>query len=270
VRSRFAELMQRPDEEIDLGLAALLIAQEEYADLEPEPHLARLDELAALVEARLLPDMTARERVEALTQGLVWECGFHGNKDDYYDPRNSFLNDVLERRTGIPITLSVVFAEVGRRAGMDVRGVGFPAHFLARHEDVIFDPFHDGRVLTEGDCRELLRSLTNGGIVFQAQYLEPTPAKQIVMRMLNNLKQIYLNARYYQKAIGIMDRLLMVAPASYDELRDRGAVYAELKNYARAQADFNEYLRHRGQAADAGAVREALQNIANVVTLMDE
>src|SRR5690348_8717426 len=155
-KERFARLMQEPEERLDLGLAALLIAQEEYPDLDVDRWLRELDELGRQARDRVQPGMPAAEAVQALGGLLGGELGFRGNEDEYYDPRNSFLNDVLERRTGIPISLAAVYIEVGRRAGADVRGVGFPAHFLARCEDVIFDPFNGGRIVTEDDCRELL------------------------------------------------------------------------------------------------------------------
>lgn len=266
---RFTELMQLPDGEIDLGLAALLIAQEEYPELDVDRYLAQLDELGHQARALLSPAMTEREQVQMLAQLLVWDHGFHGNEEDYYNPLNSFLNDVLERRTGIPITLTVVFIEVGRRAGVDVRGVGFPAHFLARLGDVVFDPFHDARILSEDDCRQLLARLSNSGMPFDARYLAPTPARQIVLRMLNNLKHIYLNARYYRKAIGVMNRLLLANPNAVDELRDRGAVYGELKQYAQAKADLEAYLTHVTNAEEAATVRQAIDNIDGIMALMD-
>ncbi|MFI5266498.1 MAG: SirB1 family protein [Chloroflexota bacterium] len=269
-KEQFAQLMRGPDDQLDLGRAALLIAEEEYPDIDVDRYLRRLDELGQQARDRLNPDMSSREAVEVLGQLLARDRGFRGNQDDYYDSRNSFLNDVLDRQTGIPITLSAVYIEVGRRAGLDVQGVGFPAHFLAKHHDIIFDPFNAGRILSEGDCRALLAEMTGGSMDFQPRFLEPAPTKQILARMLNNLKQIYLNARYYRKAIGIMDRLLMVNPIGYGELRDRGAVYAELKQYAQAKADLEAYLKQPRQPEDAPAVRQALRNIDNVITLMDD
>ncbi|HVA26504.1 MAG TPA: tetratricopeptide repeat protein [Chloroflexota bacterium] len=269
-KEQFAQLMRGPHEQLDLGLAALLIAQEEYPDLDLDGYLRQLDDLGQQARDRLTPDAPPDAAVEALSRLLSEEHGFRGNQDDYYDPRNSFLNDVLDRRAGIPISLAAVYVEVGRRAGLNVRGVGFPAHFLAEHRGVIFDPFNGGHILSEGDCRALLLQMTGGSMDFQPRFLEPTPTKHILARMLNNLKQIYLKARYYRKAVGIMDRLLLVNPISYGELRDRGAVHAELKQYAQAKADFEAYLKQPHQPEDASAVRRALRNIDNVMTLMDD
>jgi regulator of sirC expression with transglutaminase-like and TPR domain len=267
-KERFAALICLPDEDIDLGLGALLIAGEEYPDLDHEPYLRQLDEMGGQAAARLSPDMSAKEQVEALAQLLAVEHGFRGNEDDYYDPRNSFLNDVLERRTGIPITLATVYIEVGQRAGLDVAGVGFPTHFLARLGDVVFDPFREGRIVGEDDCRQLLAEASDGQLTFEPAYLEPTPTKQMLVRMLNNLKAIYLRSRYYRKALGIMDRLLLAEPKNYRELRDRGAVWAELKQFGQAKADLEEYLQHSKE--DAAAVRQAIRNMDNLMMLMDE
>jgi regulator of sirC expression with transglutaminase-like and TPR domain len=269
-KERFAQLLRAPDGELDLGLAALLIAQEEYPELDVEACLRQLDALGRQARERIRPGMTPPDVVGALGRLLAEEEGFRGHEDDYYDPRNSFLNDVLERRVGIPITLSVLYVEVARRAGVPAEGVGFPAHFLARFEEVVFDPFHGGRVLTHDDCAAMLEAMSGGSIPFTADLLQPTPGRQIAVRMLNNLKHIYLNARYYRKAIGIMDRLLLVSPDAADELRDRGAVYTELKQYAAAREDFQAYLRKVPGAADRNAVRQALARIDSVVTLMDD
>ena len=264
-----ARLMRLPDAEIDLALAALLIAQEEYPELDVRTWLDQLDAMATEVKKRLRPDIAPAEAAGVLSGWLAGEQGFRGNQDEYYDPRNSFLNDVLERRTGIPISLSVVYVAVGRRAGLDVAGVGFPAHFLARCEGILLDPFGGGRILTDDDCRALLARASGSSVPFQARFLEATPAKQIVTRMLTNLKHIYVNARYYRKAIGVIDRLLAVDTKAYRELRDRGIIHAELKQYGQARADLEACLERCTQPEEVFAVRKALKNIEDVMTLMD-
>jgi regulator of sirC expression with transglutaminase-like and TPR domain len=269
-RDLFRELAQTPDSQLDLALGALLIAEEEYPELDRGRYLARLDELGAEARTRRASAGNAAERVQLLAQLLAWDHGFHGNRDDYSDPRNSFLNDVLDRRTGIPITLSVLYIEVGRRAGIDVQGVGFPAHFLARHEDVIFDPFSEGRMLSIDDCRELLQRTAKGRIAFRPEMLEPTPPRAILVRMLNNLKHIYVRARYYRKAIGIIDRLLMLQPDAYEELRDRGAIRAELKQFALARADLAAYVERCTQPERALEAKQAISNIDRLTALIDD
>lgn len=269
-REVFRQLVQAPDNQLDLALGALLIAEEEYPELDRGPYLARLDELAGEARSRLESAATASQRVQALSQLLAWDHGFHGNRDDYYDPRNSFLNDVLDRRVGIPIALSVLYIEVARRAGMPAEGVGFPTHFLARHEDVIFDPYGEGRILSTEDCQELLQRTSEGRIPFRPELLAPTPPKQILMRMLNNLKHIYIRAKYYRKAIGIIDRLLMIDSGDYEELRDRGAIHIELKQFALAKADLTTYLQHCKQPERALEAKQAITNIERFMTLIDD
>lgn len=269
-RDLFRQLLQAPDGQLDLALGALLIAEAEYPELDRERYLVRLEELAGEAQSRLQSATSASQRVQALSQLLAWDHGFHGNHDDYYDPRNSFLNDVLDRRVGIPITLAVLYIEIGRRAGMPTEGVGFPTHFLARHEDVIFDPFGEGRILSTEDCRELLQRTSEGRIPFRSELLTAAPPKQILMRMLNNLKHIYIRAKYYRKAIGIIDRLLIIDSSDYEELRDRGAIHIELKQFALAKADLTAYLEHCTQPERALEAKQAIKNVERFMTLIDE
>src|SRR2546425_8487619 len=167
-RRAFAALLALPDEAIDLGQAALLIAREEYPDLEVGPYLLRLDEMAEIVRSRLRGGEGFTSRIAHLNRLLFEEMGFRGNREEYYDPRNSFLNDVLDRRVGIPITLSTVYLEVGRRIGCRLAGVAFPGHFLVRHTgreampDILIDPFNRGQILTEKECQALLMERYGG------------------------------------------------------------------------------------------------------------
>jgi regulator of sirC expression with transglutaminase-like and TPR domain len=271
----FVKLMQLPDEKIDLGIAALLIAEEEYPELDRERYLAMLDDIGAEARSRISGAGTPAAVVERLSAFLGGDLGFSGNQDDYYDPRNSFLNDVLERRTGIPISLSTVYIEAGRRAGLNMQGVGFPAHFLAKYvppdgAEVVFDAFDGGRILSVDDCRVRLAELSDGSIEFRPAYVAAMPTKQIAQRMLNNLKSIYVDARYYRKAIGIIDRLLVIDPGAYQELRDRGAMHVELKQFAHARSDLETYLQRCKEGDDVAGIRQALRVIDDVVTMMDE
>lgn len=260
-RARFAALMRRDDADIDLAEAALLIAAEAYPELDPDRYLAALDELAAAARARIAGAGDDRARVRALLDFLAREQRFTGNQDDYYDRRNSFLNEVLERRTGIPITLALVYIEVGRRAGVPVQGVGFPGHFLAKVEstedDVVFDPFF-AQVLNEEQCARRLQAVLGKETTFDPQYLRAATAKEIVVRMLRNLKQIYLQAREYAPALGCSERILLVEPDLPPELRDRGLLYQHLECYAAAQADLERFLALAPDDDSADVVRETL------------
>jgi regulator of sirC expression with transglutaminase-like and TPR domain len=251
---RFREMVARPDAEVDLAEASLLIAGEEYPDLEPGRYLTRLDEMAAALGLDA-GDARAEEAVAALNRLLFEQEGFHGNTEDYYDPRNSFLNDVLDRRTGIPISLCTVYMEVGRRAGLSVEGVGLPGHFVVRLSSspapVLVDPFHGGAVLTLEDCQRRLDRIYAGRLRLAPNMLAACGRKSILSRMLRNLKGIYVKAGDYVRALRAVEMLRSLDPESVDELRDRGVLYAALDCFAAAAADLEGYLALRPQCAEA-------------------
>ncbi|MFN0123073.1 MAG: SirB1 family protein [Blastocatellia bacterium] len=259
-RTQFAEMAARSDELIELDRAALLIAAEEYRQLELAPYLAMLDEFAAGVRAMKAVD--ARARVTALGEYLFQWRGFQGNTTDYYDARNSFLSDVLERKTGIPITLSVVYIEVARRLGLRMRGVGMPGHFLVRYEDeegeLIIDAFHGGKVLSMEQCRELFAGLYGAGVAFTPGFLSAVSARQILIRMLRNLKGIYARAGAHRQTLGTIERVLLLDPDLPEEIRDRGLARAGLREYAAGLRDLEQYLRLRPGAGDAARIREKI------------
>jgi regulator of sirC expression with transglutaminase-like and TPR domain len=247
-------MVARPDAEVDLAEASLLIAGEEYPDLEPGRYLARLDEMAAAL-GRGAGDARTEEAVAALNRLLFEQEGFHGNTEDYYDPRNSFLNDVLDRRIGIPISLCTVYMEVGRRAGLSVEGVGLPGHFVVRLSSspapVLVDPFHGGAVLTLEDCQRRLDRIYAGRLRLAPNMLAACGRKSILSRMLRNLKGIYVKAGDYVRALRAVEMLRSLDPESVDELRDRGVLYAALDCFAAAAADLEGYLALRPQCAEA-------------------
>ncbi len=205
--------------------AALWVAAEEYPELDVEGQLARFDWLAERV--RRLGAKLKLPRAEALRVALAEEQGFHGNRENYADPCNSFLNDVLDRRTGIPITLSMIYIETARRLGWEAYGVNFPGHFLMAVIEIdaqrkIVDPFNGGKILTQDDCAHLAGRMSGGKLPFSEQLLEPAPPSRIVYRLLSNLKRIYTSAPVDpQKALAIVERLLVLAPDSDGDLRDR-------------------------------------------------
>ena len=216
-------LLDQPEPDIDLGRAALLLARTEYPDLDLETEIGRLDRLAAQSAPLVKSEADPAARVGALRHFLAGICGFHGNEDDYYDPKNSFLNHVLERRTGIPITLSVVYMEIGRRLGVPLSGVGLPGHFLVKYAEsgnaFFLDPFHGGRTVTPQGCRELVAQMYQGEIRFQDVFLAPVDKKYIVIRMLNNLRRIYLGQRQLRKALAVVEMILAIQPASAGDLK---------------------------------------------------
>ena len=259
VGAELEQAMNTPGE--DLGPAALAIAKVEYPSLEAGPYLDLLDRMGEEASTRIgAPGQSPFEdAVRAFNEYFYDEQGFSGNRERYDDPRNSFLNEVLNRRTGIPISLAVVYLEVARRAGLRVAGVNFPGHFLLRapltparaalgaagtHDEVlIVDPFHKGAFLSEIDCRELLRQHVGDSAAFDRTLLEPATRHQIVVRMLVNLKRLYVRMRSFPQARFISGLLLSVDPSAIVELRDRGLLAYHLQDFAGALRDLEAYLR---------------------------
>jgi regulator of sirC expression with transglutaminase-like and TPR domain len=259
-RRQFAELLASPDERVDLARAALLIACEEYPTLDVPRYLARLESMADAVRQRLPGPAGAEEAVAVLNRYLFEEEGFRGNEQDYYDPRNSFLNDVLDRRTGIPITLSAVYMEVARRAGRHVVGVGLPGHFVVRVSGggagLLVDPYHRGMLLSEEDCQERLDRIYGGRLKVDATTLAPCGPKVMLARMLRNLKAIYLKNGDYPRALAVVDLLLRVDPHSSEDLRDRGLIYAALDCYTLAARDLETWTDLFPGAPEAAELRQ--------------
>ena len=256
---RFAELVTR--EQFSLAEACLLIAEDEYPGLDIAACVAKLDAMAATVRGRLAADALAEQKVAALNFHLFGELRFCGNADAYYDPRNSYLNEVLERRTGIPITLSIVYLEVGRRLGLQLQGVSFPGHFLVRlrlkQGSLVLDPFAGGEPCSATELRARLSQALPAdrpGKIDVDRYLEPATPREIVARVLRNLKGIYLKSAKLERALAVMHRMLLVMPESAEELRDRGLVHAELECFRPAIADLQNYLRRRPDAPDASDI----------------
>ena len=241
---RFRALTECEDEKINLAEAALLIAAAEYPELTPEPWLARLDALAERVQAG--PEREPLANIEALNHTLFEQENFSGNEEEYDDPLNSFLNDVLERKKGIPITLSLVYTEVARRRGLPVVGVGFPGHFLVKYvamdREILIDPFHRGAILAPADCMELLKAHFGAEAELKAEYLLASSNKQILARMLNNLKGSYFKRAIYPKVLTMIELALALHASNLPDLRDRGMVYFAMARYADAVADLKNYL----------------------------
>jgi regulator of sirC expression with transglutaminase-like and TPR domain len=267
-RERFTQLVSGSEEELDLAEAALLIAQEEHPDLDVIAYLRRLDELAASVRARLPQAPEPADIIHNLNARLFREEGLAGNESEYYDPRNSFLNEVLDRKQGIPITLSVIYLEVGRRLGLPLVGVGFPGHFLVKYRgadgDVVLDPFAGGATLTREELEQRLRRMYGEANPFLAQIpqlLAPASKKEILVRMLGNLKGVYLQQNDFTRALAAIDRILLVAPDLALEVRDRGAVHQRLGHLQAALQDFRRYLQMVPDAEDAEAVRTIISRM---------
>jgi regulator of sirC expression with transglutaminase-like and TPR domain len=276
----FAKAVQRADEHIDLARACLMIAQDAYPSLDVERFMGDIERLGARLRARVAPSTPAEERIRALNQLLFTDSRFRGNIDEYYDPRNSYLNDVLERRTGIPITLSVLYIEIGRRVGLPLEGVSFPGHFLVRVEVrgamFVLDPFTGGTPQSETDLRERLQRVIPEGVAADVpvaelpldQFLEPASNRQILTRLLRNLKAIYQRADQPEALLAVLNRMLVLAPDSGAELRDRGFVYQRLECWQPALKDLTEYLEREPDAADLDEVRMRMMELRALCTRM--
>jgi regulator of sirC expression with transglutaminase-like and TPR domain len=254
VASALDAAMNAPGE--DLAPAALAIARIEYPSLDASRYVEALDRMGAVARDRLdaCGRSSSEDTIRAFHEYLYDEQRFTGNRERYDDPRNSFLNEVIDRRTGIPISLAIVYLEIARRARLRVAGVNFPGHFLLRvalSQDrpalssgaLIVDPFHGGAQLTEGDCRELLRQHVGDSAAFDQSLLDPATRHDIVVRMLVNLKRLYVRMRSFPQARLVSDLLLSVDPSAIAELRDRGLLAYHLQDFAAALRDLEAYLR---------------------------
>jgi len=263
----FRRAVEQPETTLDLGCAALAIARAEYPQLDTAAYLGRIDEFASEVAEHLSSDESGPHRsIAALNYVLFQRVGFRGNRKDYFDAKNSFLNEVIERRLGIPITLSVLYMEVARRVGLPLLGVGFPGHFLVKYldgdQEIVIDPFDGGDIKTRDSLERLLFGLYGKSVALTPEFLAPVAKRQILRRMLNNLKFIYIKRRDLVKALAALDRMMIAEPNLPEDLRERGQMYLALEYFPRAKADFEGYLRLAPDAPDAGKIRDYLAELA--------
>lgn len=236
------------------------MAQEEYPGLDVPAYLERLDAMAAVVSGRLGLEIDPKRIVAQINAYLFDEQGFRGNQTQYYDARNSFLNDVLERKTGIPITLSVVYIEIARQVGLPIVGVGLPGHFLVRYSALptVFwiDPYYRGKILSLDDCQARLAEMYGERVPWDAAYVEPVSDHAILQRMLYNLKALYVQQGDHRRALGTVERLLLLRPDVSSEVRDRGLLQAQIGALEAALDDLQLYLQLSPAAPDAALIRQ--------------
>lgn len=261
------------DEKIDLIRAALMIARAEYPDLDIEAYASRIEELARRVAA-LSPDLHPQRTLSALKHVLFEELKLRGNREDYYDPRNSFLNDVLDRGLGIPITLSIVYMEVARRVGLHLFGVGLPGHFLLKRynedgQEMLIDCFNRGDVVSRQDCQSKLDEIYSGEMKMRPEFLHPISRRQILMRMLNNLKTVYLSTRNFRKALAIADLILVIYPRSAEDVKQRALLRYSMNLHRLASEDLDEYLKMSPNASDAEEIKQMSLSIRRLLALMN-
>jgi regulator of sirC expression with transglutaminase-like and TPR domain len=276
VTERFRDLMRRSEDDLNLAEAALLLATDEYPGIDVNRYLRLLDGFATELQGRLSPTATFEDTLVGLNEFLFDEKGFSGNTDDYYDPRNSYLNEVLDRKLGIPITLSILYMEIGRRIGLSLEGLSFPGHFLVKTEtdegDIVLDPFLGGAVLSEEDLVQRLRDRfgeENTPTAPLAPLLQTAGKKEILLRVLRNLKVIYINNQNYQKALTTLDRILLVAPDLAEEVRDRGQLYERLECFGPALIDLRRYMSLNPADPDAGDLHRRIVELERMVSRLN-
>jgi len=266
-RSAFAEAVSPPDEQIDLARAALLFAAPEYPNLELDRYLTRLDLLAAAAAERLSPALPPEEVVTRLAEFLHEEQGFQGNRADYGDPRNSFLNEVLDRKLGLPISLSVVWIEVAKRLHLPMVGVGLPGHFIVKwegEEELLIDPYDGGRLLTVEDCREQLRGSYSSAL-WRDNFLDRSSNREIIARMLRNLKSSYVVLQDTDRALAAIQMILIVTPTASEEVRDLGLMHLQRQESRRGTEHLERYLRLAPHAHDQEQIRQIIRQVRDRV-----
>lgn len=261
------------DDQIDLIRAALMIARTEYPTLDIESYAARIEELARRVAAQA-SDLHPQHTLAALQKVLFGEARLRGNREDYYDPRNSFLNDVLDRGLGIPITLAIVYMEVARRVGLHLFGVGLPGHFLLKRysedgQEMLIDCFNRGDVLSRQDCQSKLDEIYSGEMKMRPEFLHPISRRQILMRMLNNLKTVYLSTRNFRKALAMADLILVIYPRSAEDIKQRALLRYSMNLHRLAAEDLDEYLKMSPAASDAEEIKQMSLSIRRMLALMN-
>jgi regulator of sirC expression with transglutaminase-like and TPR domain len=268
VAEAFASLVGQhvEDERIPLARAALTIARTEYPELIFDPYLRRLEELARRVKARLPRIADPGETIAALNHVLFEEEDFRGNREDYYDPRNSFLNEVLDRKLGIPITLALVYMEVARRIGLPLFGVGMPGHFLLKHYDIegretLIDAFNNGAVVTARECQNRLDEIYSGQLPLHPEFLLSVSRRQMLTRILNNLKNVYMSARNFRKALQVVDLICAIYPRSPEDVKQRALLRYSVGQMRGAVQDLEEYLKMSPDASDADEIRHTALSI---------
>ncbi len=265
-RQHFYQSIHQPDNQINLAQAALYIAQEEFPHLDPNEYLNALDIMAAEVLERLPEQRYPLRVIQILNHYLFEDLGFNGNLDNYYDPFNSFFNKVIDRRTGIPITLSLVYLEIAQRIDFPMVGIGMPGHFLIRpnfeEAGIYVDVFNQGEVLFPEDCKTRLAEIFGQPVPLKPEFLAAVTPQQFLGRMLTNLKAIYLNTKDLGRAVGVVERILLLFPHALIEQRDRGLLYYQLERWAEARHDLENYLENLPTAQDAGIIRQLLDRIS--------
>ncbi len=273
IRSDFIRMVGRPDADFDLVHAALLVAAESDPRLDVQGELRRIDAWAEELRGRVEPSFNNLQKLARLRNFAFEHLGLRGDVKSYYSPSNSLLNEVMARRRGIPLTLGILFLELGRRIGMPLEGVGFPGHFLVRltgeEEDLIIDPYRRGMMVHEEDRRRMLDEITGGRVEYHDALLAAASKRDMITRLLRNLKAAYLRAEDDANALLAVERLLVLYPGDPDEIRDRGLLHYRLRRYGLALDDLKEYLQLRPDAHDREPIEAHRANLRRILADMN-
>lgn len=273
IRADFARLVKRPEPTLDLARAALLVAAESDPKVDVDGQLHTLESWANELRARLDPGWNNLQKLARLRSFLFEELGFRGDTMDYYNPSNSLLHEVMERRLGIPLTLSIIFMELGWRIGIPFEGVGFPGHFLVRlpgePRDLLLDPFKRGMMVHEEDCRQMLREATGGKMEFDDELLASVSKRDMIARLLLNLKGAYLRLNEDERALAAVDRLLLIHPEDAEEVRDRGLLLYRLQRFGPAYESLATYLKARPEAPDRADIERHVATLRRLLASLN-
>ncbi|MDJ0583250.1 transglutaminase-like domain-containing protein [Crocosphaera sp.] len=261
----FLQETNKPDHKINLAKAALIYAKYEYPRLEIGEYLTTLDIISQRIKDDLHQELYPLKVIKTINKYLFKDLGFKGNTNNYYDPRNSYLNEVIDKKMGIPISLSVIYLEIAKRINFPMVGIGMPGHFLIRPEfenvGIFVDAFNQGEILFKEDCQIKLQEIYQQPVTLEEHFLTPVSNQQILGRMLTNLKYIYLNRQEYPKMLRIIELLLQLFPNHPLEIRDRGLLYYQLRQWEKATTDLQLYLSILPTAEDAQAIGQILQQM---------
>lgn len=270
-RTAFEALFSLPDQDINLAEAALMIARLEYEDLDIENYLSKIQSIASEINNRLPETANAAEILKQLNHVLFIEKGYEGNSQSYYDPKNSFLNDVIERKLGIPISLSILYIELGHALGLPLAGVSFPGHFLVKLEisdgAIVLDPYFGGISLNEEDIEERLQEYYGSRLDKSRLHgvLASCSNKEIILRVMRNLRNLYMQEENWQKALPIADIMVNLETDQADALKARAAIYDQLECHTPALADYSAYLRLSPDSMGNNFIRARVMDLANSV-----
>jgi regulator of sirC expression with transglutaminase-like and TPR domain len=260
---RFESVVSQPEDQINLAEAALLIATDEYPDLDIAHYLHTLDLFADEIRPHFDASATGIEQVAFLNEYIFNTLGFRGNRDEYYDPRNSYLNDVIERGTGIPITLSVVYMEIGRRLGCPLEGVAMPGHFIVKWKSdnlvILIDVFDNGHVIGQ------FRLPQPTDVLSRLTWVQTATSRQILVRMLNNLRSIFAESKSYERVLRLLERLLILEPDASEILRDAALTAYQIKAYRRASNYLTDYLARFPNSNQANQLKALSKHVDEIL-----